>query len=90
MARRAERMSAALEAAFAPEELIVEDQSARHAGHAGASPEGESHFRVRIVAERFRGLSRLERSRLVHAALSDEFDDGLHALSVEADAPIPT
>jgi len=90
MKRRIDRMNAALEAAFAPVELVVEDQSARHAGHAGVSPDGESHFRVRVVAERFRGLNRLERSRLVHAALSDEFDRGLHALSVEADTPIPT
>jgi len=81
-------MNAALKSAFAPVELIIEDQSARHAGHAGASPDGESHFRVRLVAERFRGLNRVERSRLVHAALSDEFDRGLHALSIEAEAPL--
>lgn len=87
MTGRIERMDAALRATFAPAELIVEDQSASHAGHAGASGRGESHYRVRVVAERFRGLDRVERSRLVYAALSNEFETGLHALSVEAEPP---
>jgi len=71
-----------LAAAFAPEELLVEDESAKHAGHSGARPEGETHFRVRIVSETFRGLSRLERQRRVHAALADELKTRVHALSL--------
>ncbi|HUJ04062.1 MAG TPA: BolA family protein [Rhizomicrobium sp.] len=71
-----------LAAAFAPEELLVEDESAKHAGHSGARPEGETHFRVRIVSETFRGLSRLERQRRVHAALAEELKSRVHALSL--------
>lgn len=72
---------------FEPETLEVIDDSARHAGHAGASPEGETHFNVRIVSEKFEGMSRVERQRAVNSALKEEFDSGLHALSVRADAP---
>ena len=61
-----------LTAAFAPKELIVEDESAKHAGHSGARPGGETHFNVRIVSETFEGISRVERQRRVYAALADE------------------
>lgn len=87
MSGRLERMRGALEAALAPIELRIDDRSALHAGHAGAPVDGESHFHVRVVGACFAGLSRVERARLVHAALSDEFDRGLHALSIEAEAP---
>lgn len=76
-----------LEAAFAPRRLEVIDESARHAGHAGARPEGETHFRVEIVADAFAGLSRLERQRRVNAALADELAGPVHALSTRAIAP---
>jgi BolA protein len=76
-----------LTAAFAPESLTVQDQSARHAGHAGARPGGESHFDVHIVSGAFNGLSRVERQRRVHAALDAEFRAGLHALSLKAQTP---
>jgi BolA protein len=76
-----------LEAAFAPVRLAVIDESAQHAGHAGARPGGESHFRVEIVAEAFAGLSRLERQRRVNAALADELAGPVHALSIRAHAP---
>ena len=76
-----------LVAAFAPSALEVIDESARHEGHAGARPGGGTHFRVEIVAPAFVGKSRLERQRLVHAALAAEWRDGLHALSVRARAP---
>ena len=72
---------------FAPEELRVEDQSARHAGHAGARPEGETHFHVHIVSAQFAGLSRVERQRRIYAALAGEFDTGLHALTLTALTP---
>src|SRR5579884_3478229 len=63
----AERMRSALEQRLAPTRLLVEDESARHAGHAGAREGG--HFRVHIVSERFRGLSRLARHRLVYESV---------------------
>ena len=76
-----------LEAAFAPTHLAVSDDSAAHAGHAGAREGGETHFSVRIVSERFTGMSRLERQRAVHAALAGEFASGLHALVIAALTP---
>jgi BolA protein len=84
---RAQRIYQRLAVALRPEELNVEDQSARHAGHAGASPEGESHFLVTMVADGFAGLSRLERQRLVHQILAEEFAGGLHALRLRLRAP---
>jgi BolA protein len=77
------RLTAALE----PERLDLVDESARHVGHAGARPEGESHFRVVIVAEAFAGRSRLERQRLVYAALDDLMQSDVHALSISALTP---
>ena len=76
-----------LKQAFTPERLEVVDDSARHAGHAGARGEGESHFNVVIVSSVFEGLSRVERQRRVNAALAGEFAAGLHALSIKAKAP---
>lgn len=73
--------------AFAPERLDVVDDSARHAGHAGAAPGGETHFNVHIVASVFGGMSRVERQRAINQALAEEFETGLHALSIRADAP---
>lgn len=81
------RIRAALTARFSPTELEVVDDSARHAGHAGASPGGGSHFNVRVVATAFNDLSRVERHRQVNDALADEFARGLHALSIIAKAP---
>ncbi len=80
--RRAARMEHILRAGFSPVRLEIEDQSARHAGHSGASPEGETHFHVRLQSAAFDGLSRVARSRLVHSALAPEFASGLHALSL--------
>jgi BolA protein len=76
-----------LTAAFAPIRLEIQDDSARHAGHAGARPGGESHFNVTIEAAAFAGESRLARQRLVHRALADELAGPVHALSVKALAP---
>jgi BolA protein len=76
-----------LEQAFSPHRLEVVDDSARHAGHAGAGEGGESHFNVVVVSEQFEGLSRVERQRRVNAALKEAFDRGLHALSIKALAP---
>lgn len=76
-----------LSAAFAPSALAVLDESARHAGHAGHRAGGETHFDVHIVSEAFKGLTRVERQRRIHAALDAEFRGGLHALSLKAQTP---
>ncbi|HWY60894.1 MAG TPA: BolA family protein [Rhizomicrobium sp.] len=76
-----------LAAAFAPEQLTVTDESARHAGHAGASPGGETHFDVRIVSGQFAGLTRVARQRRVYEVLDAEFRGGLHALSLKTLTP---
>lgn len=72
---------------FAPEELIVVDESARHAGHSGARPGGETHFDVRIVSRSFDGVSRVERQRRVYAVLADEMKQQIHALSLTVLTP---
>lgn len=66
--------------------LEVVDESHLHKGHAGHRPEGDTHFRVRIAADAFRGKTRVEMHRMVNAAMKDEFDRGLHALAIEAKA----
>ena len=76
-----------LSAALAPSRLDIVDDSARHAGHAGARPEGESHFTVEIVSARFAGLSRVARQRLVYGALADELRTDIHALALKTLAP---
>ena len=73
--------------AFAPEKLKIENDSHRHAGHASSPGTGESHFRVEIVSEKFAGLARVERHRLVNDALVQELAGPLHALSIKASAP---
>jgi BolA protein len=74
-------------AAFAPESVHVEDESNLHQGHAGHRPGGESHYRVYIVSEAFRGKSRLERHRMINTALANELKDRVHALAIHAQAP---
>jgi BolA protein len=76
-----------LTSAFAPESLAVVDESHQHAGHAGHRPGGETHFRVTIVAQAFKGKSRLERHRMVNETLSSELAGGVHALAIHASAP---
>jgi stress-induced morphogen len=87
MANRSERMAALLQQHFTPDLLRVADDSARHAGHAGAAPGGETHYRILMVAAVFSGLSRIERSRRVHAVLGDEFAAGLHAVTLSLRSP---
>lgn len=79
-----ERIEAQLREAFAPDALEVLDESAQHAGHAGAPAEGESHFRVRIEAEALGPMSRIARHRAIHAALGEEIIGRIHALAIEA------
>jgi BolA protein len=72
-----------LEQAFAPESLLVEDESHLHAGHAGAR-DGRGHFRVSIVAAHFDGLSPIARHRAVYQAMGELMQTDIHALSIEA------
>ena len=82
-----ETISRKLNQSFAPERLIVTDESHLHAGHAGAHPQGESHFRIDIVAPAFAGKSRVERHRMVNEALAGELQSRVHALAIKARAP---
>ncbi len=73
-----------LQARLAPSRLEVLDQSAEHAGHAGANAEGHgTHFKVRIASPFFTDLSRVQRHRLVYDALQDFMAQGVHALAIE-------
>ena len=76
-----------LSTAFTPQSVEVVDESHQHTGHAGHREGGETHFRVYIVAEAFRGKSRLERHRMINAALTNELQNGVHALAIHASAP---
>jgi BolA family transcriptional regulator, general stress-responsive regulator len=80
-----EQLRAALERALAPQRLEIIDDSARHAGHAGAR--GGGHFRVTLVADAFRGRSTLERHRLVYAAVAPLLQGAVHALNIIARSP---
>ena len=87
MTNRASRIDTALRRAFAPAALRITDDSAKHAGHAGAAPGGQTHYSVLVIADSFAGQSRVARSRAVHAALDTEFANGLHALALTLRTP---
>ena len=82
-----ERITAKLTEAFTPTQLDVQDETHQHAGHAGSRPGGETHYRVRIVSEAFRGKNRIEQHRMVNGVLADELAGGVHALAIHASAP---
>ncbi|MFT8554709.1 MAG: BolA family protein [Zymomonas mobilis] len=77
-----------LEAAFSPEALVIEDDSNKHAGHAGHPHRSESHFTVTLVSQAFENESRISRERMVHKALSDLLPDRIHALRLKLDTPL--
>jgi len=81
------RMEEALRTALSPDHLEIIDESARHAGHAGANPAGESHFHVIVVSPAFAGKSLVQRHRMVNEALGDLLGERVHALRVTARAP---
>lgn len=83
---RIERIRAALTAAFAPQHLVIEDESHLHVGHAGAAT-GRGHFRVEIVTAAFAGQPAVARHRQVYAALAGLMQSDIHALSVQARTP---
>lgn len=74
-------------AALGPIRLELADESARHAGHAGARPGGGTHWRLHIVCGRFAGKPTLARHRMVYDALGDLMQDSIHALAITARAP---
>jgi BolA family transcriptional regulator, general stress-responsive regulator len=76
-----------LREAFLPESLEVQDESHLHEGHAGHRPGGETHFRLYIVSQAFKGKSRIERHRMINAALDAELKGSVHALAIHAQAP---
>jgi BolA protein len=82
-----DRMIAKLQAGLAPTALEIEDESHRHAGHAGAREGGETHYRVKVASARFSGKGRIERHRMVYALLADEIAQGVHALALHTQAP---
>ncbi|MCC6736628.1 MAG: BolA family transcriptional regulator [Bauldia sp.] len=81
-----DRITRTLTDAFQPRRLEVVDESDLHKGHAGHRPGGESHFRIRIVADAFRGKSRIEMHRAINAALAGEIAAGVHAIAIDAKA----
>jgi BolA protein len=85
--RTADVITKKLTEAFSPQSLKVEDESHRHEGHAGHRPGGQTHFRVHIVSDAFKGKTRLERHRLINQALAGELAAGVHALAIHAAAP---
>ena len=84
---RSVRIEQTLRDSFAPTDLVVNDDSAMHAGHSGAAAGGETHYQVTMVSPAFTGQNRVARSRAVHDALAAEFKTGLHALSLRLRAP---
>lgn len=76
-----------LSEAFVPESLDVVDESHLHEGHAGHRPGGETHFRVYIVSKAFDGKTRIDRHRMINAALAAELAGPVHALAIKAYAP---
>ncbi|GAB6048550.1 BolA family transcriptional regulator [Methyloparacoccus murrellii] len=87
MTDRVDKIRALLEAALQPRELDLHDDSAAHAGHAGALQSGGGHFSVYIVADAFAGKSLLQRHQMVYQALGDLMRTDIHALMIKALTP---
>jgi BolA protein len=86
----ADRIRSKLNEALSPARLDIQDDSAKHSGHSGAREGGESHFSVVIVSEKFDGLNRVARQRLVNTVLAEELAGPVHALSIQAKTPAET
>jgi BolA protein len=76
-----------LTTAFQPDSLEIVDESHLHAGHAGHRPEGETHFRVRVISKAFSGKNRVQRHRMVNSVLAEELAGPIHALAIHSSAP---
>jgi BolA protein len=79
---------------FAPQFLEIIDESVKHAGHGGARPDGETHFRVKIISDAFAPMNKVAQHRAIYAALADEMEGrekgggGIHALALETGSAI--
>lgn len=76
-----------LEEGLQPVELVVMNESHLHAGHAGDDGSGQTHFRIKVVSDKFSNISKIECHRIVNLLLEEAYDNGLHALSISAKAP---
>jgi len=85
--RTADTISQKLTDAFTPQSLNVVDESHLHAGHSGAREGGQTHYRVYIVSNAFKGKTRIERHRMINLALAAELAGSVHALAIQAAAP---
>jgi BolA protein len=85
--RVADRIRDKLTRALQPTRLAIQDESHRHAGHAGARPEGETHFQIEIVSTAFAGQNRVARQRQVYALLAEELAGPVHALALTTLTP---
>ena len=83
----ATEMVARLTSALSPIRIELTDDSEQHRGHGGYNPAGESHFSLRIESAAFVGKNRVERQRMIYAALGDMMESRVHALSIKANAP---
>ena len=90
MNARVSQIEQRLRAALAPQRLDIVDDSARHAGHAGARESGGGHYNVTIVSAAFAGKNLIERHRLVYGALGELMHKDIHALSLQALSPDET
>lgn len=86
LSERERQIMSLLDATFSPTECLLEDESAQHAGHAGAAS-GGGHYRVRLISSRFEGCNRVARHRLVYDCLGDMMRSEIHALTINALAP---
>lgn len=84
--QRVDAIRAAIESALAPVSLEIEDESHKHAGHAGAR-DGRGHFRVDVVSNAFAGMTPIARHRAVYAAMGDLMETDIHALAIRARTP---
>ena len=83
----ADAIQSKLNEAFSPTRMNIIDESHLHAGHVGARPEGETHFRIDIVSPAFGGISRVERQRMIYRVLAEELSDRVHALALQVRTP---
>lgn len=85
---RSERILSILTQELQPSHIELHDNSHKHIGHAGASPDGETHYHLSIACPQFRGMTRVKTHQAILTLLKSEFDSGLHALSIEAKATL--
>lgn len=83
---RSERICDILTQVLAPSHLELQDDSAKHTGHTGARPEGQTHYHLIIASDKFQGRSKVQCHQMIYAALAEEFKTGLHALSIDVQA----